>query len=328
MNISKLRRGHATALAYVPFVFCASLLNAQDDPNFEVSTTRISASDTMVDMPMPPRPDGSKDQWPRWELREVDENVYSFRGGLHRSMVVVTTGGIVVVDPMRVWSVEQMLNELGELSDQPVTHVIYTHNHLDHIRGSVALENSGAQFIAHELAAQEIGRFPHPEVVNPDTVWGGATYEFTVGDQPFELFYLGPNHGTGMTFVGLPDRGIMYICDVISPGRLPPGLMPDFSPRGIEETLQALTRLDYEVIVNGHEHAAASSWDAITATLGFYRDVRVEVLAAMEMAGMDIAPWEMIRFVQRLPQYENWRYYQQWYPQVAGRVLMEEYLAW
>ena len=120
----------------------------------------------------------------------------------------------------------------------------------------------------------------------------------------------------------------MYIVDVISPGRLPPGLMPDFSPRGEEETLEALSNMDYERIVNGHEHAAVSSWDAIAAQLNFYRDVRAEVRKAMEKTGHDIAPWEIVRFVERLPKYENWRFYDQWYFQFAGRIVMEEYLGW
>lgn len=325
-SINKIKMLILTMLLFQ--VVTITAVSAQDDPNFEIPSTLISSGGGMVNMPMVPRADGTKDQWPKWELREVDDSVYSFRSGLHRSMFVITDEGVVLVDPMRTWSTEILLDEIRKLTDVPVTHVIYTHNHLDHIRGGKPLQELQPQFIAHKLAAEAIGSFPHPEVVTPTQVWGGSKYEFTLGGEQFELHYLGPNHGTGMIFVGLPERKIMYITDVISPGRLPPGLMPDFSPRGEEETLEILSKMDYERIVNGHEHAAVSGWDAITATLNFYRDVRVEVRKAMDKTGIDIAPWEMVPFVERLPKYENWRFYEQWYFQVAGRVVMEEYLAW
>lgn len=316
------------ALSFLCQMLVSSIVSAQEDLDFEILSTRIASGGEMVNKPMMPRADGSKEQWPSWELRKIDDNVYSFRSGLHRSMFVITDEGVVLADPMRSWSTEILLEEIRKLTDVPVTHVIYTHNHLDHIRGAGPLRELKPQFIAHQIAAEAIGRFPHPEIVSPTQVWGGSKYEFTLGGERFELHYLGPNHGSGMTFVGLPDRKIMYIVDIISPGRLPPGLMPDFSPRGEEETLEVLANMDYERIVNGHEHAAVSSWGAIAYQLDFYRDVRVEVLKAMEKAGGDIAPWEMIRFVERLPKYEGLRYYEQWYHPVAGRILMEEYLAW
>jgi glyoxylase-like metal-dependent hydrolase (beta-lactamase superfamily II) len=308
-------------------VFC-NVSAQENDLNFEVPSTIVASGGPAVPLPKPPRPDGTRETWPKWELRKVDDNVYAFRAGLHRSMVIVTSEGVVLVDPMRIWSVDELKIQLKNLTDQPITHVVYTHNHFDHIRGAAALRDSGAKFIAHKLAAEQIAAFPHADVVMPTHVWGGAKHEFTVGGEKFELHYLGKNHGDGMTFVGMPERKIMYICDVISPGRLPPGLMPDFSPRGIEETLSQLSEMDYERIVNGHEPATVSSWDAINATLELYQDTRREVRKGMQKAGGDMAPWEMVRFVEQQPKYENWRYYKQWYLPFAGRILMEEYLHW
>lgn len=299
-----------------------------EDPNFERPSTLVARSEEMLDKATPTAPGKKRSQWPKWEFRRIDDNVYSFRGSLHRSMVVITSGGVVVVDPMQIWSTEIMVEEIQKLTDKPITHVIYTHNHRDHIRGASVLKAAKPEFISHELAASAIAKFPHEEVIMPSKVWGGSKYEFQLGGENFELLYLGPNHGAGMTFVGLPDKKIMYICDVMSPGRLPPGLMPDFSPRGIVNTLSTLSKLDYKLAVNGHEQAAVSSWEAISATLGFYQDLRKEVLKAMQKTGIDIAPWEIVRYVDRLPKYENWRYYDQWYHSVAGRILMEEYLAW
>ena len=55
---------------------------------------------------------------------------------LYTSVFVVTTDGVVVLDPMSTAHATQMLSAIREVSDQPVSYVAYSHNHWDHTGGA------------------------------------------------------------------------------------------------------------------------------------------------------------------------------------------------
>ena len=54
-------------------------------------------------------------------------------------MFVVTTSGVVVLDPMNTANSREMLAAIREVTSLPVTHVMYSHNHWDHTGGAAVL---------------------------------------------------------------------------------------------------------------------------------------------------------------------------------------------
>ena len=55
-------------------------------------------------------------------------------------MFVVTTAGVIVVDPMSTTHATQMLAAIREVSSQPVSYVAYSHNHWDHTGGAAVFQ--------------------------------------------------------------------------------------------------------------------------------------------------------------------------------------------
>ena len=68
---------------------------------------------------------------------------------------VVTPNGVVVIDALGSPALaERLLAEIRKVTPQPVTHVIVTHYHADHIYGLQAFEAAGARILAHEAARE------------------------------------------------------------------------------------------------------------------------------------------------------------------------------
>jgi glyoxylase-like metal-dependent hydrolase (beta-lactamase superfamily II) len=68
---------------------------------------------------------------------------------------VVTPAGVVVIDALGSPALaERLMLEIRKLTSQPVTHVIVTHYHADHIYGLQVFKKQGARIIAHRSALE------------------------------------------------------------------------------------------------------------------------------------------------------------------------------
>src|SRR5258708_25289841 len=84
---------------------------------------------------------------------------------------------------------------IAEVTDKPITHVIYSHSHADHIGGAGGL---GGQpiIIAHEETRKLLARDNDPRRPLP-TVTFADTYTLKVGTETLELSYHGNGHEPG-----------------------------------------------------------------------------------------------------------------------------------
>ena len=125
---------------------------------------------------------------PQFDLTKVTDHVYSFRSGIARAMVVVTSDGVIVTDPINSVAAKNMMDEIRKVTDKPVKFVIYSHNHWDHVAGAKIFKDQGAKIVQHALAAQKTR--PHPDVVPADETFSDDTHVVTLGDQTIELTYV------------------------------------------------------------------------------------------------------------------------------------------
>jgi glyoxylase-like metal-dependent hydrolase (beta-lactamase superfamily II) len=101
------------------------------------------------------------------------------------------------------------LKAIAEVTDKPVTHVIYSHEHTDHI-GAAHLFPKDAMYIAQNetaklLASRNDLRRPLPTLTFHDT------YTLTVGDQTLVLDYKGVNHEAGNIFIYAPKQKVLML---------------------------------------------------------------------------------------------------------------------
>src|SRR5829696_8610192 len=188
-------------------------------------------------------------QEPDYELREIKPGVYVVSAGGYNSMFLVTQEGVVVVDAPPAIG-DKMFAAVSEVTDRPITHLIYSHAHKDHIGAANLFQN--VTRIAHNETARVLNERNDPNRPVPDMNFT-REMNLPIGGQVFQLLYPGPYHQQGNIFVYLPEHKVLMAVDHVVPGGVPWKHLtntPDV-PALINSTDQALA-LDFDVFVPGH----------------------------------------------------------------------------
>ncbi len=206
------------------------------------------------------------------ELNQVVGNVWRFQSNFHHALVVDTSDGVVVVDPINADAAGWLEAEIASRFDKPVTHLIYSHSHGDHASGGAVFADT-AKVIAQENAPDRI------DGVAPDIRFS-ERLNFRSGGHRFELTYLGPGHGTDLIAMVVRPENVAFIVDAVSPGRLPYRDFPGADIAGLIAQIEAIEALEFEVLAPGHSRLGEKA-DA-TAGREYIEWLRGAVAAELE----------------------------------------------
>ena len=142
------------------------------------------------------------------------------KGGGGNSAVFITANGVVVVDTKNPGWGQPLLDKIKSVTDKPVTTIINTHTHGDHVSGNVEFPAT-VDVVTHEntKANMEHMRIPSgitPAPGTPANIFkenGGRgmpkrTFKDTMtlgnGNDRIELHYFGRGHTNGDAWVVFP----------------------------------------------------------------------------------------------------------------------------
>jgi linear primary-alkylsulfatase len=95
----------------------------------------------------------------RWkpQLIQASENVYCSTGyAIANVLYVTTSSSVVVIDTTEtIPTARASLADFRQISTLPISHIIYTHSHNDHIMGARAFHSPGTMVIAQKLLENE-----------------------------------------------------------------------------------------------------------------------------------------------------------------------------
>src|SRR5437867_9828708 len=83
------------------------------------------------------------------DVDKLRDNLYVLRGGGGNTAVFIGTSGVVVVDTKNPGWGQPILDKIKTLTDKPITTIINTHTHGDHVSGNVEFPAT-VEVIAHE----------------------------------------------------------------------------------------------------------------------------------------------------------------------------------
>jgi glyoxylase-like metal-dependent hydrolase (beta-lactamase superfamily II) len=190
-------------------------------------------------------------------VQEIRDHLYWVTDGSYNAMFLVTDKGVVAVDaPPSIGN--NYLKAIAEVTDKPVTYVIYSHAHLDHI-GAAGIFPKNATFIAQQETAAELQRAKNVAsnasmVPSIPTVTFSKNYTLQIGNQTLKLDYYGVNHLPGNIFIYAPKQKVLMLVDIIFPGWIPfPYLAIAKDTAGFITAHDiALNNYDFDTIVAGH----------------------------------------------------------------------------
>ncbi|OCL09609.1 Metallo-hydrolase/oxidoreductase [Glonium stellatum] len=152
---------------------------------------------------------------------------YMVTDGSYQNVFFVSTAGVILVDlPPTIGT--NVLYAIGNVTTLPVTHLVYSHAHADHI-GAAALVagagGSGSGSAVVEIVAHADTKELLQEVADPLRPLPTTTFEeqltLRVGNQTLELRYEGENHARGNIFIYAPVQKLLVLIDVVFPGWVP-----------------------------------------------------------------------------------------------------------
>lgn len=185
-------------------------------------------------------------------IQKLTENSYWILHNLHAMTLYVGDSEVLLVDAPEGLFAERLLDRIAEITPNPVTTLVYTHPHLDHIKGATALKEVLQQrgrdlhIIGSNRLVEAMDRYqqrvPRPTEIIPAP---GGYFEFD--GQRFKLATpVDVAHSTADSYVLFPD-GVITFIDFVYANRLP---LHDFS--GVQNMTGYIQFL---------RHVAGEQWD-------------------------------------------------------------------
>jgi cyclase len=210
---------------------------------------------------------------------QVKDNLYILNGGGGTTGVYIGTNGVVVIDTKNPGWGQSILDKIKELTPKPITMIINTHTHLDHVAGNVefpatvdvvAQENTAANMRQitpvtglplrppneYKIFADNNGRNLAKRTFKDRMTLGS-------GNDRIELYYFGRAHTNGDTFVVFPALRVAHVGDLFA-FKQPPILDANAGASGVAYAgtlMKAYSTIkDVDTIINGHT-PTTTTWE-------------------------------------------------------------------
>ena len=172
------------------------------------------------------------------EVQKVKDNLFVLTGGGGNTTVFVQADGITVVDTKNPGWGAPILGKIKELSPKPITTIINTHTHGDHVSGNVEFPTSVDVVVQENTATNMkamravtgLSKPGAPPPVNifeqnqgrglPKRTFKDRMTLFKGPDQ-IELYYFGRGHTNGDAWILFPSLRVVAAGDIFSGKNLP-----------------------------------------------------------------------------------------------------------
>ena len=230
---------------------------------------------------------------------------------------IVTTKGVVVIDALGSPALaERLLADIRTITPQPVTHVILTHYHADHVYGLQVFAALGARIIAQkngreylvsdtarlrlEASRKELAPWIDDKTrLVAATEWIDSRRELALGDTQLVLQPVGPAHTPEDLAVYLPGRKVLYAGDLVFRSRIP--FVGQADSRNWIVSLDKLLAFDTSVIIPGHGPVSTEARKDMQLT----RDYLIYLRKTMGAAARDMTPFDEAYKATDWSQYEH-----------------------
>ena len=209
--------------------------------------------------------DGFRFRPPR--LVELAPRVYVAQGYDFADIAfVVTDDGIVAIDAGTTEAnARAALAALRRITAAPITHVLVTHAHWDHIGGLPALRGASTRVVANARFADELkivndtgvgfryffgGDAPRRYELAPDRVIDHRE-TLTVGGTEFVLHPVRGAETSDALLIHLPASGVLFVGDTFMPYLGAP-FLPEGSPEALFENIALIRSLAPRLLIHGH----------------------------------------------------------------------------
>jgi glyoxylase-like metal-dependent hydrolase (beta-lactamase superfamily II) len=160
---------------------------------------------------------------------KVTDTLYILRGGGGNTAAFIRSNGVLLVDTKVSGWGQPMIEKLKTLTDKPVTTIVNTHTHFDHVNGNAEFPPT-VEVVTSEPTKMYMeqwnpvygmqGDNPSPFKANGGVGLPKRTFKDTLslgtGSDRVDLFFYGPAHTGGDTWVVFPTARVMHAGDAFA----------------------------------------------------------------------------------------------------------------
>jgi cyclase len=220
------------------------------------------------------------------QVDKLKDNLYVLKGGGGNTAVFLTANGVVVVDAKNPGWGQPILDKIKELTPKPISMLINTHTHADHVSGNVEFpatidivtqENTKANMEKMDIFKQSGGKgLPKRTFKDKMTIGRGA-------DQ-IDLYYFGPGHTNGDAWVVFPALRTVHAADLFANKGLPNidtdnGGSVLHYPDTLNKAYNGIKNVD--TVINGHNNTT-TTWPDLKTYAEFNQDFLVWAQAELK----------------------------------------------
>lgn len=186
-------------------------------------------------------------------VKEVKPDVYVVTDGVYQSAFITSGKGVVLFDAPPSFA-DKLPAAVAEVTREPITQLVYSHAHLDHIAGAAGLKAKfpGLQILAEEGTARFLREKKDPRRPVPTRSFKDRT-TLKLGSMVVDLrkgYWHSPE---GDLLIHVPSRRFLMAIDTLAAGHVP---FMDFDlSTNVHEYLKVFDQLlayDFDVLVPGH----------------------------------------------------------------------------
>ena len=193
------------------------------------------------------------------QVEKLKENLFVLRGdgGGGNTAVFVTANGVVVVDAKNPGWGQPILDKIKELTNKPVTTLINTHTHGDHVSGNVEFPAT-VEVIVQESTKTNMEKMDIFKQNNnrgmPKRTFKDKMSVGTGADQ-VDMYYFGPGHTNGDAIIVFPALRTAHTGDLFAGKGLP--LVDGNNGGSVLQYPSTLNKVhsgikNVDTIINGH----------------------------------------------------------------------------
>lgn len=158
-------------------------------------------------------------QPPLGKIEKIADGLYRIPGQGGATAVYLAAKGVVLVDTKLANNGQGILEQVKSVTDKPVTMIINTHTHGDHT-GSNMFFPANVEIVTHEntkanMEKMEVYKDPANKNGMPDRTYKDRL-TLLDGNDAIDLYYFGPAHTNGDTFVVFRNRRVLHAGDVFA----------------------------------------------------------------------------------------------------------------
>lgn len=209
-------------------------------------------------------------------VQRLTQRTYFVETNLYASTVYVGDQGVLVIDCGGHGGPEEaqaLVNAVASITPLPITHLVYSHPHTDHVGNSVFLKQMlpNLEIVASQWAAEEIATYGYP-LATPTKLVRQRHGKFKFEGQDFRMVTPVPvAHTPADSYIITPDR-VMHAVDFVHADRL------SFIEASVVQNLDGFIRFlrhmageegNYDYLNPGHMNVAYPR--DVSRALAYYR---------------------------------------------------------